>query len=274
MTTPEDRDQGAQAPAWGQQPAGGWGDAGSETRAWGGAPAAGDEATRVDQPRPADDEATRVDQPRPQPGRADETRQWAPDPQAPAWAQQPPPGAGWAGGAPQQPQWGPPPQQGGGQWGPPTQQGWGPPGQQPGPWGPPGQQQPPPQHPAQWGPGYPPLPGAGGAPRRRSTKLPLIIGGVVVALLAIGAVLAFVTPGFLRTTVFDQAQLQAGVQRVLTEDYRYTGVGEVRCGTTGEIIRVETGAEFTCSTTIDGAPATIPVRVTSDTGDYEVSRPL
>lgn len=263
MTTPEEQDQGGRAdrPAWGQQPAGGWGDPGAETRAaWGGAPPAAEDATRVDQPRPSDD-ATRVDRPQPGAGRADETRQWAPNPQAPGWAQQPPPGGGWAGGPPQQPQWGPPPQQGGGQWGPP--------GQQPGPWGPPGQ-----QPPAQWGPGYPPLPGAGGpAPRRRSA-VPFVIGGVVLALLAIGAILAFVAPGFLRSTVFDQAALQAGVQRVLTDDYRYTGVGEVRCGTSGEIIRVETGAEFTCSTTIDGAPATIPVRVTSDTGDYEVSRPL
>jgi hypothetical protein len=101
-----------------------------------------------------------------------------------------------------------------------------------------------------------------------------VLAGVAVLALAVFLVLGFVAPGFLRTTVFDQAALQSGVQRVLTDDYRYAGVGEVRCGTAGEVLEVRTGAQFTCSATIDGAPATIPVRVTSDTGDYEVSRPL
>ncbi|MBW0117944.1 DUF4333 domain-containing protein, partial [Pseudonocardia abyssalis] len=123
----------------------------------------------------------------------------------------------------------------------------------------------------QWGQGYPPLPDVGRAPRR--SRVPLVVGAIVVALLVLGAVLAFVSPGFLNTTVFDQAALQTGVQRVLVEDYGYGVVGDVTCGAPGESIRVSDGAGFTCTTTIDGAPATVPVRVTSSTGDYEVSRP-
>jgi hypothetical protein len=97
---------------------------------------------------------------------------------------------------------------------------------------------------------------------------------VVVVLLGIGAVLAFVTPGFLNSTVFDQAALQSGVQRVLTDDYGYPAVGEVVCGDPAQgPIAVREGDTFTCATTIDGVPATVPVRITSGAGDYEVSRP-
>ena len=123
-----------------------------------------------------------------------------------------------------------------------------------------------------YGQGYPPLPDVDRA--RRRSRLPLLIGGIVLALLAVGAVLAFVWPGFLNTTVFDQAALQSGVQRVLVEDYGYPVVGEVTCGEAAAgPIRVVTGTTFTCTTTIDGATAVVPVEVTSDTGDYEVSRP-
>ncbi|MDN5751430.1 MAG: DUF4333 domain-containing protein, partial [Pseudonocardia sp.] len=124
----------------------------------------------------------------------------------------------------------------------------------------------------QWGPqGYPPLPGASGRPERRTT--PLIVA-VVVALLAVGAVLAFVAPGFLRPVVFDQAALDSGVQRVLVEGYGVVGVGEVVCGDpTQGPIPVRTGDVFTCSTTVAGAPVTVSVTITSGSGDYEVSSP-
>lgn len=169
--------------------------------------------------------------------------------QVPAWAQQPPPGGGWAGA-----------QQGSGGWsGPPPN------ADAPYPGG---------HYDArQWGPAdYPPLPGATRRPERPRT--PLIVTGVLVALLAVGAVLAFVAPGFLRPVVFDQAALQTGVQRVLVDSYRITGVGEVLCGDPAQgPIRVRTGDVFTCSTTVGGAPVTVSVTITSGSGDYEVSTP-
>jgi hypothetical protein len=263
MTTPEGPAHGnpADRPTWGAPPAGGWGEKPSEaapTRSWSeeGAPRPDPDGptSRVTLPEP-DGSVTRIEQPGawgpphdPGPGAWGAQQgggpqtgapQWGPNPQAPAWAQQPPPGGGW--GPPQQPYPGGPP----------------PPGPQP-----------------QWGPpGYPPLPGPpSGRPRRSRT--PFVIGGLVLVALAVVAFLAFVTPGFAYTTVFDRTQLQAGVQRVLTDDYQYTGVGDVVCGDPAAApITVRVGAMFTCTTTIDGVPATVPVTVTTADGGYDVSRP-
>lgn len=210
-------------------------------------------------------------------GWGDPNRGAPPAPGTPAWAQQPPPTEGWnvpPGGAY------PPQQQSGYRGQQPPYGGRPHPGQQP-PY--PGQQQPHPGGPPQqqwaggrqapqWGPGYPPLPDVSRAPGRSRT--PLIVGAGVLVLLGIGAVLAFVTPGFLISTVFDQTALQSGVQRVLTDDYGYPVVGEVVCGDPAQgPIPVREGDTFTCATTIDGVPATVPVRITSGGGDYEVSRP-
>lgn len=276
MTTPENPDR----PAWGQPPAGGWGaqpgDAADETRSWSeqGAPEEPDGATtRIDRPAP-DGSATRIDRPVPdgsatrleQPGAWNGApawgaqpggRQWGPpppnlqarpNPQAPAWAQQPPPGGGW---------------------GPPAPQ----PGHRPAPGYPPASGRYPPG-PQQWGPqAYPPLPGPpSGRPRR--SRVPFVVAGVVVLAVALFLILGLVTPGFLNTTVFDRTQLQAGVQRVLTDSYQITGVGEVTCGDPADgPITVRVDDTFTCTTMIDGAPASIPVRITSSDGGYEVSRP-
>jgi hypothetical protein len=103
--------------------------------------------------------------------------------------------------------------------------------------------------------------------------VPFAVAGAVAALLALGAVLAFITPGFLRPTVFDQAALQDGVRRVLLEGYRYARVEDVACGAPGERIAVRVDAAFTCTATVDGAPVTVPVRVTTADGTYEVDRP-
>lgn len=278
MTTPEGPAQGnpADRPAWGTPPAGGWGEKpadGAQTRSWSeeGVPSADPDGatTRVTQPRPEPDgSVTRIEQPgawgppsHPHPGvwggqpggpqhgggpqgggpQGGGPQPWGPDPQAPSWAQQPPPGGGW--GPPQQPYPGGPPPYAGApqpQWGPP---------------------------------GYPPLPGPPNSRPRRS-RTPLVVGGILLAVLAVVAFLAFVAPGFAYTTVFDRTQLQAGVQRVLTDDYQYTGVGEVVCGDPAAApITVRTGAMFTCTATIDGVPATVPVTVTSDDGGYDVGRP-
>lgn len=241
MTTPEGPayppEHPADRPEWGRPPPGGWGD-----------PSRG-----AVPPGPWSPQQPGWGPPPLPPHAQAPNPQW-PGPQAPypAWAQQPPPGGGWAGGQ----QGGP-----GGRTGPPPQTVGGP---YPG-----GQQYGAPQ----WGPqGYPPLPGASGRPERRRT--PLIVACVVVALLAVGAVLAFVAPGFLRPVVFDQAALHSGVQRVLVEGYGVVGVGEVVCGDpTQGPIPVRAGDVFTCSTTVAGDPVTVSVTITSGSGDYEVSSP-
>ncbi|MCO1656084.1 DUF4333 domain-containing protein [Pseudonocardia humida] len=174
------------------------------------------------------------------------------------------------------------PQGYGGQYGQPGQQGYG--GQQQGGWG--GQDQQPGQqawggqgqatqhwpgdpNQQQWGGGYPPLPDAPAQGGGRS-KMPLILGIVAAVLIAAAVgVLGFWTPGFFVTKVFDTGAVQAGVQKVLTDEYGLA-VESVTCG---QDIRVDNGATFECDATIDGQPRKVPVKVTSAEGDYEVGRP-
>ncbi len=142
------------------------------------------------------------------------------------------------------------------------QQGWGQ-GQGAQQWG--GDQQ------QQWGGagGYPPpLPDQSGRAGGRS-KLPFILIGVLVLVLAVVGVLGFVTPGFFVTRVFDPAALQQGVQGVLTNDYGLA-VDSVTCG---QDIQVDEGARFECDATVDGQPTKVPITVTSADGAYEVGRP-
>ena len=95
---------------------------------------------------------------------------------------------------------------------------------------------------------------------------------MLIALLVAGIVgfLGFVTPGFFLIRVLDPAAVQTGVQKVLTNDYGLTGVDRVICGDGN---RVTAGTTFECRATVDGAQVTVPIRVTTDAGDYEVGRP-
>lgn len=224
----------ADPPAWGQQPAGGWG--GTPENPSPGTPAPDDERTQTVDPR-----------------------SWAPPQQPPhqqygAAPGQPPSGNQPYAGQPYpgQPYGSPQPTQPfpGGAHQYPGQQGWPPQG-------------PPPTQ--QWGPGHPPLP----APRGRS-KLPLILGGVGILVVAAILVLGFVAPAFFVSKVFDTAAVQTGVQKILTDSY---GVKDVTAVTCGRNIAVTAGNTFTCDATIAGKPARVPVRITSNDGNYEVGRP-
>lgn len=254
----------ADPPAWGQQPSGGWG--GYETekqpaayddrtqkvdpQAWAGAPGqqgqGGWNGPQPTQQYPGAGQNPGQQQPYPgqqQPYPAQQPQY--PGQQPPYQGQQPPyPGQ-------QQPYPGQQPAAG--------QQGWGPPQ--------PTQQWGPPQGDGGWGPGYPPLPDA--PARSGRSKLPLILGGVGVLVVAVILVLGFVAPGFFLSKVFDTAAVQTGVQKVLTDSYGLK-VSAVTCG---QSIAVTAGNTFTCDATIDGKPARIPVRITSNDGNYEVGRP-
>lgn len=118
-------------------------------------------------------------------------------------------------------------------------------------------------------PPYPSLPEPTHPPRRGRQGLVL---AMLVALLIAGVVafLGFVTPGFFLIRVLDATAVQTGVQKVLTNDYGLTGVEQVTCGAGN---RVTTGTTFTCQAIVNGQQYTVPVRVTTDAGDYEVGRP-
>ncbi|MCR6482236.1 DUF4333 domain-containing protein [Amycolatopsis sp. OK19-0408] len=204
-------------------------------------------------------------------------QQWG-QPQQPQYGQQP---GGYT--PPQQPQWGqqPPPygqQPGGGypQSGPQQQPQY---GQQPGggyPQSGPQQQpqygQQPPQGQYDYGqqqqfPGV----GAPEGEKPAKSKKGLLIGViVVVVVVAVVGVLGFVTPGFFKTQVFNNTQMQTDVQKLLTETYKIEGVTSVTCPAEQ---KVEDGAKFECTATIAGKPQQIPITVKGDGGNYEVSPP-
>lgn len=100
--------------------------------------------------------------------------------------------------------------------------------------------------------------------------MPLILGIVVVVLLAAGAVLGFVYPGFFNSKTFDTAAVQAGVTKILTDSYGLKGVTGVTCDSNVKVVK---GGTFACKATIDGQQQNIAVRITSDEGGYEVARP-
>ena len=92
----------------------------------------------------------------------------------------------------------------------------------------------------------------------------------MILLAGVVGFLGFVTPGFFLVRVLDPAAVQTGVQKVLTNDYGLTGVDRVICS---EGNRVAVDTTFECRATVAGDQVTVPIRVTSTEGDYEVGRP-
>lgn len=88
-------------------------------------------------------------------------------------------------------------------------------------------------------------------------------------LTGIVALLAFVTPGFLITRVLDDTALAQGVQRILAANYGLAVVA-VTCPP-GVVVVV--GATFECRAIVAGRPVSVPNRILSTGGDYEVGRP-
>ena len=99
--------------------------------------------------------------------------------------------------------------------------------------------------------------------------MPLILGAAAVLVLAVVGVLGFVAPGFFNTRVLDTAAVQDGVRQVLSQDYGL----EVQSVTCPDGTAVATDATFECTAVIDGEQVAVPIRITSEDGNYEVGRP-
>lgn len=104
---------------------------------------------------------------------------------------------------------------------------------------------------------------------RRASRIAPIAGVTAVLLAGILAVLAFVTPGFLLTRVFDEVALEQSVQLTLTADYGLV-VDTVDCPPGIEVV---VGATFECRAVVGSRPVSVANRVLSTDGDYEVGRP-
>jgi hypothetical protein len=298
----------AEQPAWGQQPPGGWGQAQQDVELdpdeTGAVPT--QSAPEHDPPpKPAEFDKSRQQQQQqtetlpampplgrpphqppapPPPSQAGQPPQAGPGGPGPKLPQLPQHGLPQMGqptaGVPlfgQGPQPGQPPPYGQPSFGRPQQgpgQQYGQPGPGPAPFGSPGwglSQQPTQQFPGQ--PQVAPQRGPQGGPQAPEQRggvkrlLPIVLGGVAVV--ALVALLGFVTPGFFVTRVFDPVALQSGVQHVLTQNY-HMDVAGVRCE---EGIRVDEGTRFECDATVDGASVKVPIIVTGSDGSYEVGRP-
>ncbi|MCP2315459.1 protein of unknown function (DUF4333) [Nocardia amikacinitolerans] len=197
------------------------------------------------------------------PSQAQPTQHWGGDQNQPQqqWGQTPgQPQQQW--GQPQQPQqpqqqWGQTPGQPQQQWGQPQQQDWGQQQQPQQQWGQQPQQQ--------WGQGQqqPQQSGGGGG------KKGLIIGLAALGVLVIGAVVALVLV-LTSTDKLDQAAVQDGVKKVLTDSYGIQDVTDVSCPS-GQ--KVEVDASFQCTLKVSGEQKTVNIKITKDDGTYEVGRP-
>ncbi|MFR9750006.1 DUF4333 domain-containing protein [Nocardia sp. 004] len=174
-------------------------------------------------------------------------QQWGGQPQQPAST---PPPQQWGEQPQQQQQWGQPPAQGQQQWG--QQQGWGgqPPQQQ---WG----QQP------QWG-----APTAQLQPQGGKSK-GLVIGLSVFGVAVIGAIVALVLM-LTATDELDQAAVQDGVQKVLSDSYGIQDVSDVSCPA-GQQVTID--ATFECTVKVGGEDKKVSIKITKEDGTYEVGRP-
>jgi hypothetical protein len=202
------------------------------------------------------------------PGGAGPTQQWGGQPQTPAsaqptqhWGEQQQPQQQW--GQPQQQQWGQQPQQQWGQqpaqgqpqWGQP-QQDWGQQGQQP-QWGQAQQPQP------QWGaPGQQP-------PQQGGKGKGLIIGLSLLGVAVVGAIVALVLVLTAKDQL-DQAAVQDGVKKVLSDSYGIQDISDVSCPS-GQEVKVD--ATFECSVKVSGEAKKVNIKITKDDGTYEVGRP-
>ncbi|MDT8912711.1 DUF4333 domain-containing protein [Amycolatopsis sp. PS_44_ISF1] len=109
-------------------------------------------------------------------------------------------------------------------------------------------------------------------PEPGGSKKGLFIGiGALVVVVAVVAILGFVAPGFFRTEVFNNAQMQTDVAKLLTGTYKIEGVSGVTCPAEQ---KVADGARFECTATISGKPQQVPITVKGTDGNYEVSPPV
>ncbi|SFW82210.1 DUF4333 domain-containing protein [Amycolatopsis australiensis] len=239
-----------QQPQYGQQPGGAYPPSGpQEQPQWGQQPPAYDPSQQ-------------------QWGQPQQPQQWGQQPggytppQQPQWGQQPPPygqqpGGGYPQSGPQaQPQYGQQPGGGYPQSGPQAQPQY---GQQP---------------PGQYDYGQQQFPGQSSPEGEKpaKSKKGLLIGIIaLVVVVAVVGILGFVTPGFFKTQVFNNTQMQADVQKLLTDTYKIEGVTGVTCPADQ---KVEDGAKFECTATIAGKPQQVPITVKGDGGNYEVSPPV
>lgn len=72
------------------------------------------------------------------------------------------------------------------------------------------------------------------------------------------------------THKLDQAAAEAGVRKVVTQNYGASNVSAVQCPSD---IPILDGTSVTCSLTVDGADKTVTLTLVGSDGNYEVGLP-
>jgi hypothetical protein len=102
-----------------------------------------------------------------------------------------------------------------------------------------------------------------------------VVGGLVVLVIAVVAVMGFWKPGFFVTTKLDVNAAQTGVAQILGDEangYGAKNVKDVTCNN-GASPTVKKGDTFDCEVSIDGTKRRVTVTFQDDKGTYEVGRP-
>lgn len=132
------------------------------------------------------------------------------------------------------------------------------------------------QQPGQYGqyPGFQ-QPGSEEGSKKSMALIGGVVGGLVLLVLVVVAVMGFWKPGFFVTTKLDVNAAQTGVEQILTDEtngYGAKNVNDVTCNN-GVSPTVKKGDTFTCEVSIDGTKRQVTVTFQDDDGTYEVGRP-
>lgn len=134
-------------------------------------------------------------------------------------------------------------------------------------------------------PGYPQqasyAPSSGGLDNGRpaaKSHAGVIVAIILVAVvLAAAAVVLFVKPGYLKSTVFDTNAVEQGVTTILTNaptdnpaGYGLDGIAQVTCPPD---VKVAAGDVFTCTLVQNGTTKTVDITIVDDGGTYRVGVP-
>lgn len=97
-----------------------------------------------------------------------------------------------------------------------------------------------------------------------------MLTAVLTAVVSVGATLA-ATGAFEQTRTFDASIVSQDVAKILSTRFGLSDVDAVTCPGS---VDVREGVEFECTFVSGGAPASVPVLVLNDSGQYRVGGPV
>lgn len=106
--------------------------------------------------------------------------------------------------------------------------------------------------------------------KKKSSAVVWVVVALFVLVVAAVGITGFVTPGFFKKKVFDNAEVQKGVVGILKDDYKISDVESATCPANRE---VKPNTTFECTVKIGGEEKTVKITVKTEDGEYEVGQP-